>query len=175
MLYSSVIDEYQVRYVMVFAYFCTFNSCTFSTPGEAGSVYCCCRVYDDLERARYITLYVNLGNYHSVDGRPWVVVSIGRGTVFYPPSTRARRGLHSSRFVEYEALYVGVLVCLRPQFMHSQYAGARPGRSSAVVEFIPRRSDGTASKVEYQALRRPSSPLTFLHQALRDKDEDHKR
>ena len=35
-------------------------------------------------------------------------------------------------------MYVGVLVCLQPHLIHSQYTGTRQGRSTAAVAYIPR-------------------------------------
>ena len=105
--YSSGIDGYQVLYISAFSYVCTLISCALITQGR-GRVGLLLVLSIQRGRARSIYRaactagYPPLSGRHPVGGR----VSILRGIiVFYPPSTRLRRRLYSSRFDEYRVLY----------------------------------------------------------------------
>ena len=63
--------------------------------GRARSIY----------RAAYTAGYPPFSERHPVGGRVSILRDI---IVFYPPSTRLRRGLYSSRFDEYRVLYLSV-------------------------------------------------------------------
>ena len=121
--HASGIDGYQVLYISTFSYVCTLISCALITQGR-GRVGLLLLLSIQRGRARSIYRAVCTAGYpplskrHPVGGR----VSVLRGIVVcYPPWTRLRRRLYSSRLSGVQ--YVGVLVCLHPDLINSQYTG----------------------------------------------------
>ena len=164
--YSSGIDEYQVLYISAFSYVCTLISCALSTQwrGMVGLLLFL-SIQRGLARSIYRVActagYPLFSERHPVGG----LASILRGIVFYPPSTRTRYRLCSSRFGEYRALYMSAFSYVYTPILSILSIQGR-GRVGLMLLLRINRGGAVAqfTKLSISPFSWTNSPRTSLHQ-----------